>query len=73
MQQLTIALDEDVARWARHRAGEQEVPVARLVSEVLRSRMLQEEDLDGESFRMVTSGAEERRTATVQLRRQAVR
>lgn len=59
MQQLTITLDDDVARWARHRAGEQEVPVARLVSEVLRSRMIQEDDLDGEGFRQ---------KATVQLR-----
>lgn len=69
MQQLTIALDDDVARWARHRAGEQEVTVARLVSEVLRSRMIQEDDLDGETFRGVTPAAEGGHTSVVQLRR----
>jgi plasmid stability protein len=43
MKNVTITLDEEVARWARIRAAEKETSVSRLVVEVLRERMFEEE------------------------------
>ncbi len=43
MKNVTITLDEDVARWARIRAAERETSVSRLVGEMLREKMLEEE------------------------------
>ena len=43
MKNVTITLDEDVARWARIRAAELNTSVSRLVGEMLRERK-QEED-----------------------------
>ena len=43
MKNVTITLDEEVARWARIRAAERETSVSRLVGEMLRERMLEEE------------------------------
>ncbi|MEW6282452.1 MAG: hypothetical protein AB1758_27840 [Candidatus Eremiobacterota bacterium] len=43
MKNVTITLDEEVARWARIRAAEQNTSVSRLVGEMLR-RHMQEED-----------------------------
>ena len=42
MRNVTITLDEEVARWARIRAAERETSVSRLVGEMLRERMLEE-------------------------------
>jgi plasmid stability protein len=42
MKNVTITLDEEVARWARIRAAERETSVSRLVGEMLRDRMLEE-------------------------------
>jgi hypothetical protein len=39
LRNVTITLDEDVARWARVRAAEQETSVSRLVGELLREKM----------------------------------
>ena len=39
MKNVTITLDEDVARWARIRAAEQNTSVSRLVGEMLREHM----------------------------------
>src|SRR5262245_39216719 len=36
MKNLTISIDEEVARWARIRAAEQNTSVSRLVEELLR-------------------------------------
>lgn len=47
---MTITVDDDVARWARIRAAELDTSVARLVGEMLRERML-EEDAYSESMR----------------------
>ena len=44
MKNVTITLDEEVARWARIRAAKQETSVSRLVGEMLRQKMLEEED-----------------------------
>ncbi len=35
MKNLTITMDEDVARWARRAAAEREMSVSRFVGEVL--------------------------------------
>lgn len=44
MKNVTITLDEKVARWARIRAAEQNTSVSRLVGELLQEKMRQEED-----------------------------
>ena len=43
LKNVTITLDEDVARWARIRAAERETSVSRLVGEMLREKMLAEQ------------------------------
>lgn len=42
MKNVTITLDEDVARWARVRAPEADTSLSRLVGEMLREKMLDE-------------------------------
>jgi len=39
MRNVTITLEEEVARWARIRAAELDTSVSRLVGEMLRERM----------------------------------
>jgi plasmid stability protein len=46
VKNVTITLDEEVARWARIRAAERETSVSRLVGEMLRKRMLEEESYE---------------------------
>ena len=43
MKNVTITLDEKVARWARIRAAEQNTSVSRLVGELLSEKMADEE------------------------------
>ncbi len=43
MKNVKITLDEEVARWARIRAAERDTSVSRLVGEMLREKMLEEE------------------------------
>jgi hypothetical protein len=43
MKNVTITLDEEVARWARIRAAEAETSVSRLVGEMLREKMVTEQ------------------------------
>lgn len=40
MKNVTISLHEEVARWARIRAAEQETSVSRLIGELLKQKML---------------------------------
>jgi len=42
MRNLTITVDEEVARWARIRAAERDQSVSRLVGEMLRERMAED-------------------------------
>jgi hypothetical protein len=42
MKNVTITLEEDVARWARIRAAEEETSVSRLVGQMLREKMIEE-------------------------------
>jgi plasmid stability protein len=44
MKNITITLDEKVARWARIRAAEENTSVSRLVGNLLREKMLDEKD-----------------------------
>lgn len=46
MRNVTITLDEDVARWARIRAAERDTSVSRLVGQLLREKMLEERSYD---------------------------
>jgi hypothetical protein len=43
MKNVTITLDEETARWARVQAAEQNTSVSRLVGEMLRDQMRDEE------------------------------
>jgi plasmid stability protein len=43
MKNVTITLEEEVARWARIRAAEQNTSVSRLVGEMLKEKMQAEE------------------------------
>jgi len=43
MKNVTITLDEEVARWARVRAAERDTSLSRLVGELLREKMAEEE------------------------------
>lgn len=43
LQNMTITVDEDVARWARVKAATEASSVSRLVGEMLKQRMLKEE------------------------------
>jgi hypothetical protein len=44
MKNVTITLEEEVARWARIKAAERNTSVSRLVGELLKERMREEED-----------------------------
>lgn len=46
MKNVTITLDEEVARWARIRAAEKETSVSRLVGEMLQEKMNEERSYD---------------------------
>lgn len=46
LRNVTITLDEDVARWVRIRAAERETSVSRLVGELLRERMHAEQSYE---------------------------
>ena len=43
MRNVTITLEEEVARWARVRAAEHDTSVSRLVGQMLKEKMLKEE------------------------------
>jgi len=43
MKNVTITLDEEVARWARIKAAEQETSISKLVGEMLREKMRNEQ------------------------------
>jgi hypothetical protein len=44
MKNVTITLDEEVAHWARVMAAEQNTSVSRLVGEMLREKMIDEQN-----------------------------
>jgi len=44
MKNVTITLEEEVARWARVRAAERNTSVSRLVGDMLREQMREEQE-----------------------------
>jgi len=46
MKNVTITLDEEVARWARIRAAEREMSLSRPIGEMLKEKMLEEENYE---------------------------
>jgi hypothetical protein len=42
LRNVTVTLEEDVARWARLRAAHEETSVSRLVGEMLKQKMLED-------------------------------
>ena len=53
MKNVTITLDEEVARWARIRAAEEETSVSKLVGEMLREKMLMEKSYEASMQRFL--------------------
>jgi hypothetical protein len=43
MKNVSIVLDEKVARWARIQAAENDTSLSRLIGEILRTKMVEEE------------------------------
>ena len=43
LRNVTVTLEEDVARWARLEAARGDLSVSRLLGDILRERMLQED------------------------------
>jgi hypothetical protein len=43
MKNVTIVLDEKVARWARIQAAEKDTSLSRLIGELLRTKMVEED------------------------------
>jgi hypothetical protein len=46
LRNMTITVEEDVARWARVRAAEENTSVSQLVGRMLRERMAGEDDYE---------------------------
>jgi hypothetical protein len=54
MKNVTITLDEDLARWARIHAAELDTSVSRLVAELLREKMASTKSFDSAMDRYLT-------------------
>lgn len=46
LRNVTVTLETDVARWARLEAARREISVSRLLGELLKQRMLEEDGYD---------------------------
>jgi hypothetical protein len=46
LRNVTITVDEEVARWARIRAAERDMSLSRLVGEWLREKMLEDQSYE---------------------------
>jgi plasmid stability protein len=71
LKNVTITLEEDVARWARIRAAERETSVSRLVGELLREKMLEEQSYDAAMREYLAKPARRLRKAAVAYPRRA--
>ena len=58
MQNITITVDEQTAQWARVYAARHGTSVSRIVGEMLRERMLREEDYDRAMRSFFSRGAQ---------------
>ncbi len=57
MRNLTVSLDERVARWARVAAAEHDMSVSRFVAEILRARMNEDQAYEAALQRNLARGA----------------
>ena len=57
MRNLTVSVDEQVARWARVAAAQRDMSVSRFVGEVLRAMMQQEEEYEAAMRRELARAA----------------
>jgi len=64
MKNVTITLEEEVARWARIKAAERDTSVSRLVGEMLKQHMTDEKQYDTALRRYLS-----RRAAPISSRR----
>lgn len=46
LRNITVTLEEDVARWARMEAAKQDTSVSRLLGEILMERMSKQDEYD---------------------------
>jgi hypothetical protein len=46
LRNVTVTLEEDVARWARIEAAQKEMSVSRLLGEMLKERMVENDDYE---------------------------
>ncbi len=46
LRNVTVTLEDDVARWARLEAARKDTSVSRLLGEILKERMLESDDYD---------------------------
>jgi hypothetical protein len=56
MKNVTITLDEAVARWARIRAAQENTSVSRLVGKLLQALMLEEDGYDAAMRQYLSQG-----------------
>ena len=53
MRNVTITLDEEVARWARVWAAEHDTSVSRMIGELVRERMRREKSYESSKLRFL--------------------
>jgi hypothetical protein len=46
LRNVTVTLEEDVARWARLEAARNDISVSRLLAEILKERMIERDDYE---------------------------
>jgi hypothetical protein len=71
LKNVTITLEEDVARWARIRAAERETSVSRLVGALLREKMLEDQSYEAAMHEYLARPARKLRKSTVRYPRRA--
>jgi hypothetical protein len=63
LRNVTVTLEEEVARWARIEAARKETSVSRLLGQMLKARMLEEDGYEGDAARAVAETFSENRRA----------
>jgi hypothetical protein len=68
MPDMTITADDDVLRWARVKAAEEDTSVSRLVGDILRQRMKAEQGYQAARRRFLSVAPRELSTGTYPTR-----
>lgn len=71
LRNVTITLDEDVARWARIRAAERDTSVSRLVGELLREKMIEDQSYEAAMREYLTRPARKLKKTGIRYPRRA--